>query len=609
MYCPHCKSLIDDDSVFCVKCGKSVFQAEVFDKVVDDNVDTGEDEKYCSYCNTKIDSDSIFCPKCGRSVFEDVPEHTDDISDSIGLRFCPYCNRKIDNDSDFCIFCGKQLIDTGMPGSSSDIRQINEEKEYRSAPNLSVGNGSKSNYPMKNAEINNTIKYSSMEVSGQMRPENVYQNTDYEVKKSESGGLKTTDDVISNHGKNKKIRPRLIVMICITGALFVFFIVLVLFFNGSNNNKEENPDESSVISEEESEASVETNQYSEISEEASVESSTSPDNNYYPEGDSYVGKWTDNRCSVSITRVRNNTFEISVSWNNSSSQATSWKMTGSYNNENSHMEYTDGVKTVDYFDSNMNEQQTVSPEMTSGFFTYISEFKMYWHDDGDNASDMCEFHKVNEESEAEKKSEVKEKSYVEPAFFKNVPSECKQLLRVVSSGTTASMKLYDRSSGESKEVFSCNATVGQYGVGDNYGEGKKITPKGLFPLGVVLSANKLTEKMEWQPCSSSTVIVEDVNSFYYNQIMEKSSLPAGTDTDPIGNRLNTGENNACIFIEHNGNGYSQDGVVHGAGSSITICGCYDAIQPTWGCIDISSSDMSRLLGVLDREMNPYIKTE
>ena len=193
--------------------------------------------------------------------------------------------------------------------------------------------------------------------------------------------------------------------------------------------------------------------------------------------------------------------------------------------------------------------------------------------------------------------------------FDNLPFECRQLIYVVSSGSSANMMLYEYYEGEWHKTFTCSAAVGESGVGYSYGEGKKITPKGTFPIGVVLSKNRLSYNMDWQPCTTSTVIVEDPNSPYYNQIVDKSLLPKGTDTDPIGNRLVNGTQNASIFIEHNGNGYSQSGVTYGAGSSITICGCNNAIQPTWGCIDISSTDMYTLLSNLNQNYFPYIKIE
>ena len=211
-------------------------------------------------------------------------------------------------------------------------------------------------------------------------------------------------------------------------------------------------------------------------------------------------------------------------------------------------------------------------------------------------------------------SEIEEKTSIKLTIsrgpnFSSLPANCIQVLNVVSSGNNANMTLYDLTEIGWIKTFSCRATVGQNGVGSNYGENKKITPKGTFPLGVVLSQKRMTYGMEWQPCTDSTVIVEDVNSSYYNQIKDKSELASGTEYDPIGYRLNNSVNNACIFIEHNGNGYNSYNVTKGAGSSITICGCYASIEPTWGCIDISANDMETLLNLLNSSKHPYIKTE
>ena len=195
------------------------------------------------------------------------------------------------------------------------------------------------------------------------------------------------------------------------------------------------------------------------------------------------------------------------------------------------------------------------------------------------------------------------------AYFSNVPASCEQMLYVKSSGSSASMRLYDFQNGKWTKTFSCSATVGKNGVSSDYYEGKNTTPKGTFPIGTVLSQSKITDNMPWQPCSASTVIVEDIYSPRYNQIADKNALPYGTECDNIGQRLVNGTDNAAIFIEHNGNGYSSNGVVVGRCSSITICGHMSALKATGGCIDISSSDMLTLLSRLDQYKTPYIRTE
>lgn len=186
-----------------------------------------------------------------------------------------------------------------------------------------------------------------------------------------------------------------------------------------------------------------------------------------------------------------------------------------------------------------------------------------------------------------------------------------KLVVTASSGSSyATMVLYNWDDGEWISKFKCDATVGKGGISTNNSESNTLTPKGSFPLGTVLSASHQDTNMNQYTVSSSTVVCDDTAyPSYYNQIMDSGSLPSGASSDPIGKKLLNGENNALIFIEHNGNGFSSSGVSTGNSSVITVCGCKSGISPTYGCIDISSSNMTKLLKLLDSEKNPYIITE
>ncbi len=168
--------------------------------------------------------------------------------------------------------------------------------------------------------------------------------------------------------------------------------------------------------------------------------------------------------------------------------------------------------------------------------------------------------------------------------------------------------LYDWADGVWNEFFSCDASVGKNGIGADYGEGKGISPEGEFKIGVALAANGVNT-YDWpvERVTLDTCIVDDVNSPYYNTIQSISSLPDGVHYDTIGNTLINGFSEVCIFIEHNGNGYTSDGVVAGKGSVITICSKSTALEPTAGCVDISTADMFALLSMLDTTKNPHIE--
>lgn len=190
------------------------------------------------------------------------------------------------------------------------------------------------------------------------------------------------------------------------------------------------------------------------------------------------------------------------------------------------------------------------------------------------------------------------------------PYEYSQKLTVgASSGSSyADMTLYEWRNGDWEAIFSCDATVGKNGIGTNYGEGKKITPQGVFKLGVALSANSIpNEEWPYYQVTKSTCVVDDVNSRLYNTIQNKNDLPGSVSYDSIGRKLTNGTNNVLIYIEHNGDGFTSDGVVAGKCSVITICGCSSSIKPTFGCVDISTSNMTKLLELLDYRQNPHIE--
>ena len=173
-----------------------------------------------------------------------------------------------------------------------------------------------------------------------------------------------------------------------------------------------------------------------------------------------------------------------------------------------------------------------------------------------------------------------------------------------SSGT---LTLYNWENGGWVSKFSCACAVGKNGIGSNYGEGQGVTPLGTFKLGFVLANVDPENGMAFKMASSSTAIVDDVNSSLYNTLVDTSQV-GDVSVDPVGSNIVNGKLSCIIFIEHNGNGLSSDGVVPGKGSVITICGNYRDFNSTAGCIDITAADMRTLLGLLDGTKNPYIET-
>lgn len=190
------------------------------------------------------------------------------------------------------------------------------------------------------------------------------------------------------------------------------------------------------------------------------------------------------------------------------------------------------------------------------------------------------------------------------------PEGYNQKLTVVAApgSSYATLTLYDWENGQWVAKFSCNATVGIYGISPDYGEGRKRTPQGVFKLGVALTASDLSD-VDWPVhyATSNTCVIDDVNSPDYNTICTVQDVPYGTSYDRIGRLLASGSSTICLYIEHNGNGYDTENVVPGKGSVITICGRVPAIEPTPGCVDISASNMSTLISMLSYDKNTHIE--
>lgn len=188
------------------------------------------------------------------------------------------------------------------------------------------------------------------------------------------------------------------------------------------------------------------------------------------------------------------------------------------------------------------------------------------------------------------------------------PYEYSQKVVVTSSGSKGTLKLFNWQEGEWKEDFSCTATVGKKGISSNYGEGIAATPKGTFKLGFLIAPQSIGNS-DWPlyKATENTCVVDDSDSFLYNQIKEVNNLPSGTHYDRLGATLTNGTCSGLLFIEHNGNGSSRTDVVAGKGSAITICGMNGKLSATYGCIDISSTNFSTLMSKLDYSKNTHIE--
>lgn len=190
------------------------------------------------------------------------------------------------------------------------------------------------------------------------------------------------------------------------------------------------------------------------------------------------------------------------------------------------------------------------------------------------------------------------------------PYEYSQKVTVTAhaGSTSGTLTVYNWENGDWTEKFSCGCKLGKNGIGSDYGEGKGVTPMGTFKLGFVMANVNPDNGMDFKLASSTLGIVDDAESELYNTLVDTSQA-GDVSVDRIGNNIVSGKLKAIIFIEHNGDGSSPEGVTPGKGSVITICGnySYEEIGETAGCIDIDVDDMTTLLSMLDGSLNPYIE--
>ena len=190
------------------------------------------------------------------------------------------------------------------------------------------------------------------------------------------------------------------------------------------------------------------------------------------------------------------------------------------------------------------------------------------------------------------------------------PYEYSQKVTVTAhaGSTSGTLTVYNWENGDWTEKFSCGCKLGKNGIGSDYGEGKGVTPMGTFKLGFVMANVNPDNGMDFKLASSTLGIVDDAESELYNTLVDTSQA-GDVSVDRIGNNIVSGKLKAIIFIEHNGDGSSPEGVTPGKGSVITICGnySYEEISVTAGCIDIDVDDMTTLLSMLDGSLNPYIE--
>lgn len=74
---------------------------------------------YCRHCGSKIEDDSVFCSVCGSRQDDDSQIAVNTVKEPVASQLCPSCNAVVDSDSVFCSKCGTNIENV----SSDDTRQ------------------------------------------------------------------------------------------------------------------------------------------------------------------------------------------------------------------------------------------------------------------------------------------------------------------------------------------------------------------------------------------------------------------------------------------------------------------------------------------------------
>jgi len=101
MHCNQCGQQLNNDSLFCFKCGTKAPEP----------TSPPESGIFCIQCGEKLPEDATFCTSCGAKTPEgDNPSEANNL--------CPKCGQILNNDSEFCFSCGEKVVADGGTATS-----------------------------------------------------------------------------------------------------------------------------------------------------------------------------------------------------------------------------------------------------------------------------------------------------------------------------------------------------------------------------------------------------------------------------------------------------------------------------------------------------------
>lgn len=166
-----------------------------------------------------------------------------------------------------------------------------------------------------------------------------------------------------------------------------------------------------------------------------------------------------------------------------------------------------------------------------------------------------------------------------------------QAITVIGNGGSyATLTLHTKRNGVWTETLSCSARVGRNGITSSKREGDGKTPSGIYSFGQAfgVAGNPVTSR-RWLQVNNNHYWVDDVNSSYYNKLVDASqtgiqwSSAEHLISYPTAYRY-------AIAINYN------TACTRGAGSAIFLhCSTGGS---TAGCVSVSQSNMIRILQLL-----------
>lgn len=98
--CPYCRTIIEDNSMFCPECGKEYPKG-----------------KTCSFCGAAISDDDVFCQNCGVVVSKG--------------KACPHCRAALNEGDMFCQNCGAKIEKEEETPQSSNTKDTSPNKQVK----------------------------------------------------------------------------------------------------------------------------------------------------------------------------------------------------------------------------------------------------------------------------------------------------------------------------------------------------------------------------------------------------------------------------------------------------------------------------------------------